>query len=273
MNKLKDIYQIYIEILDSKTFGNLYKTDKYSLELINLFLTIPISTIEEELSKKQERLISELTTKPYYSTLIQIINLLSVKKEIVEPPDNYLLIENNKLKFNLTDELEVGCLVEVYDETYLLIGKAIVLDLDHNFKLATLNYFLTIENSVPKYAYFKKWWDIIPQEVTWLKSDAFIPNNLSSATLEVHHKLNRYKLGRVQWEFYYRETDNEVLIARGVDITQAGLITITKSNVLFKEGNYRLAIVDRRVMYNAPIKSELNWEIETSTSKIFKHEN
>ena len=91
---------------------------------------------------------------------------------------------------------------------------------------------------------------------------------MGSATLEVHHKLGKYKIGRVQWKLYYQKEDTEHLLADGVDITQPGLITIYRPHALFDIGKYRLVLLDRRVMYNAPVKSELNWEINEPTSKL-----
>lgn len=272
MIKLKDLYLIYLDILNSKTFGNLYKIDKYPRELIDLFLIIPIDLIKIELDKKEDRLISELSNKPYYQTLLQIVQLLEFSVNKIETQDTFLIIENNNLILKTDNELEVGYLINIFDENYKEIGKAIILTINIKEKIATLNYFLEKE-VVPKYANFTKWWTILPQEVVWVEPNLLLPNDLAIAELEVYYQINKGKLGRVEWKFYYKAIDEDLkLLATGVDIVRAGLITISKKNALFNIGEYKLIIFDRRFSYNTPYKKELNWVIKEPTTKITNYD-
>lgn len=274
--KLQEIVDLYKEIQTYKSFGGIYKTHVYSLEVINSVNSLPIKELITLTELRPNITIDQCQTRDWYEQIITVVGLLKQRLSHAENSElspslievngeDLVLVKIDAVKLN---ELTVGHLLVLYDEDLEIIGKAIIKLLDKLNRIAKLKMFLTEDKQV-RYARPDTWWELPRIELNWIKPNLLLNSSLTYAKLDVNYKVNTLALGRVQWQLFYTpHNKEEQLLAIGADITKPGYLTISKTKALFNMGQYRLRIVNRSINYSTPSIATLTWDIKEPVSVL-----
>lgn len=258
-------------VLLKSSINSIKEHHEYILQLASTTL---IKTIDEPLRSKIVNLQSYLLDTDSFidTTLSKAPNLININDYRFKP----LNFNNSSYIFDLTkvpvaiqDKLSVSQRFSIYlaNEEYLETGLITNISKNSRLNVSVKNPIaISLENI--GYGCLDLKWNVQEYISVWVDNSCFEDSNLNCW---LHVKLyNVNSLYNCGWSLYYRSNFDKkyIEVAKGTDNVQPGYAYLSKSNSLFKPGDYLLkSKIIKYGMYETDLK-RIEWNISDSRNYL-----